>query len=309
MEKSGERPQGDRSYFDGANCRLSAVEFGDRDKPALVVVHGMRDHALSMMSIVEAFVDDYHIVVPDLRGHGDSDNPGSYTLVQFVADLLALHRHYGLARSTLVGHSLGGHIASMFAVLYPEQVEALVLIDGMGPPRPPQESTPALLAEMWRGNVETALTLSSARRQMVDEAQAFDRLSRNNPRLDPDTARLIAIHGVEPHPDGGVQWKWDPSVQMVWSTTDHGQTEQQFSLIECPVLIVTGEHSMAYWLSRSLGPSDDDAEALHQRENERRVSLFRDARHVTISGAGHMIHYDQPHALNQVLRQFLQTVT
>ena len=294
-----------RFYFSGANCVLSAVDYGNAHLPDMVILHGMRDHGQSMSSLSNAFREQYHLVVPDLRGHGDSDNPGSYTMTQFVADLRALVGHLDLEKPVLVGHSLGGHIASKYAALYPREVSALILIDGMGPPRAEGPRSPEMRLEAWRNNVETALQLSSERRAMKDAAEALGRLTSNNPRLDGETAEMIVEQGVEPHPDGGVRWKWDPAVGMVWSTVDHDESEQHFSLIECPVLVITGSESMQYWSRRNLG--DHEEHELLERETARRVKLFRDARHVSIENAGHMVHYDQPEELNRCIAQFLDS--
>jgi pimeloyl-ACP methyl ester carboxylesterase len=298
----GSQREYERFYFSGSNCTLSAIDYGNAGKPDMVIVHGMRDHALSMAGIAGAFYEDYRVLVPDLRGHGDSQNPGSYTMVQFVADLRALVLHRKLTNPVLIGHSLGGHITSKYAAIYPRDVAALVLIDGMGPPRGP-ESTPDMLMEGWRNNVENALQLTSERRAMKDSDEAFERLTTNNPKLDHLAARRIIDHGVEAHPDGGVRWKWDPAVSMVWSTFDQRESERQWAFVECPVLIVTGEQSMRYWSRRNL--SGEAEEGLHARETERRRKLFRDARHVDIADAGHMIHYDQPEALNDSIVRFL----
>jgi pimeloyl-ACP methyl ester carboxylesterase len=273
----------------------------------MVILHGMRDHALSMGSISTAFMDEFRVVVPDLRGHGDSDNPGSYTIVQFIADLRAMVVAKKLDRPVLVAHSLGGHIASKYAAIYPEEVRALVLIDGMGPPHALDEaSRQNYSVTRWREHIESSLQISSDRRVMADEEEAFGRLSRNNPKLAHKTARLIVEHGIETV-DSGVSWKWDPAVSMVWSTFDHFESEDMWRQIECPVQIVTGSDSMQYWTGVRFGLEPDND--LHERETERRRRLFKDARHTAIDGAGHMIHYDQPDALNDCLRAFLNDLS
>ena len=292
-----------RFFLRGANCTLSAIDYGVNGMPDLVIVHGMRDHGVSLHSVATAFADKFHVVVPDLRGHGDSDNCGSYAMVQFIADLRALVIHCELKHPVLIGHSLGGHIVSKYAAIYTGEVARLVLIDGMGPPRSPQARSAKMLQQVWRDNVDNALALSSVRRQMASKEAALSRLKQNNPLLAESTAERIVDHGVEPHPDGGVQWKWDPAVNMVWSTFEHGESELQWTLVNCPVLVITGENSMAYWSGRNLSAHSDDN--VHRQETERRVALFRDAVHVEIKGAGHMIHYDQPEALNQSLSDFL----
>lgn len=292
----------ERFEYEGANCRLSAVQLGNPEAPNMVILHGMRDHALSLTGIATAFSRDYHVILPDLRGHGYSDNPGSYSMTQFVADLRSLITARQIEDPVLIGHSLGGHVVSKYTAIY-GGVSKLVLIDGMGPPNPPDLPSRAQQRERLQGNVEMVLQLSSDRKAMADSQEAYERLTRNNPLLAPDTARLIVEHGVEPHPDGGVMWRWDPSVGMVWSTFSHEESEEQWSWIECPVLLITGEHSMDYWLQRRF--ELDGAKASHDAEVERRRGLFRDAEHREIPGAGHMIHYDQPDALNECLREFV----
>ncbi len=290
-----------RIYFQGAGCRLSAVDFGNPGSQAMVILHGMRDHALSMRSIALAFTD-YHVISIDLRGHGDSDNPGSYTMTQMVADLRAFFDQVELNSAVLIGHSLGGHIVSKFAALYPREVDRLVLIDGMGPPRQENQSSDDHLAR-WRDHISNALQMPLERKSMPDKHEAFERLSRNNPKLNAETAWFIVEHGIESHPDGGICWKWDPRVNMIWSTFSHDESEELYSEIACPVQIITGEHSLDYW-ARNRSQLVDKEE-LHSSELARRQRLFQQAQHQVIHGAGHMIHYDEPEKLNEVIRRFL----
>tara|TARA_Y100000310_G_scaffold322994_1_gene382789 strand:- start:1248 stop:1799 length:552 start_codon:yes stop_codon:yes gene_type:complete len=177
-----------------------------------------------------------------------------------------------------------------------------VLIDGMGPPRMEGEASRQGREQMAKRNIETMLQMDYERRQMTDADDAYQRLRKNNVRLDLETARYLADLGTEPHPDGGVQWKWVPQANQVWSSVVHEQSEERWSWIECPVLLLTGDHAMEYWLQRrdELSGADD----LHDREIERRRRIFKNARHVTITDAGHMVHYDQPNVLNREIRKF-----
>ncbi|MDH5738224.1 MAG: alpha/beta hydrolase [Gammaproteobacteria bacterium] len=293
----------ERFSFNGADCELSGVQTGNPEGRDLVLIHGMRDHALSLMPVAREFAGDFRVTLPDLRGHGDSANSGSYSMMQFVADLRALIEQKQLLRPIIMGHSLGGHIASRYTALYDEEVTALVLMDGMGPP---VDRKKASWRDASREQIQTLLQLRSQRNTMPDAQSALARLQRNNPRLHPDVARMIVDTGIEPHPDGGVQWKWDPAVGMVWSTFSHDESEQQWASIESPVLIVTGDEALDYW-SR-MRPALKGKEALHLSEIERRRQRFRSAESRMIKGAGHMIHYDQPRLLNQVLRGFVDKV-
>ena len=90
----------------GANCRLNVLVTGPTDVQPVVVVHGMRDHAYSMLYLSE-HLPDCRLILPHLRGHGDSEKPGYYGMLLFIADLKAVFDHYGLEDVVLVGHSLG----------------------------------------------------------------------------------------------------------------------------------------------------------------------------------------------------------
>ncbi|MCB1647170.1 MAG: alpha/beta hydrolase [Pseudomonadales bacterium] len=292
-----------RIYFNGSNCELSLIRLGTEGKPAMVLLHGMRDHGLSLYPLAEAFGADFDIFLPDLRGHGGSHNPGSYAMVQFVADLHALVTHFGLERLVLVGHSLGGHIAARYAGGFPEKISRLILLDGMGPPKPAEPLSPEAERQQYRETIEQISQLSSQLKPMADNEDAYQRLRRNNPNLSEEAARRIADFGVEPHTEGGVRWRWDPAVQMVWQTFSHDETEALVQHIDAPVLIVTGEFGKNYWTGMRHGL--EIATQHYEAELERRRQLFPDARHEVIPGAGHMIHYDQPEALIQRLAEFL----
>ncbi len=67
---------GRRQYFSGAGAQISAIEFGAQDGPVMVLVHGMKDHSLSLFHLIQAF-RHHRVISVDLRGHGYSDNPGS----------------------------------------------------------------------------------------------------------------------------------------------------------------------------------------------------------------------------------------
>ena len=229
---------------------------------------------------------DCSVVAPDLRGHGHSDKTGTYTLVQFVADIKALFTAQQIEQAVLVGHSLGGHIALRFAATFPELVSRLVLLDGMGPPIP----GPSALSKRFREGVETVLSITGERRQIPHIDDAIQRLKQKNPLMSESLARLVVEEGTEPHPDGGVRWRWESAVNMIWHTFSQAESESLMPSVNCPVLIVTGEHGLAYWAAMRTELGDPEH---YRQELARRTGLFPDARHLIVAGAGHMLHSDQ----------------
>jgi pimeloyl-ACP methyl ester carboxylesterase len=111
---------------------LSAAEAGAGGTP-LLLVHGFTGAKEDFADWIDAFAaSGFHVVAPDLRGHGASGQPSeeaSYSLATFSADLRALVDQLGWERFALLGHSMGGMVAQTFALDAPERLLALVLMD------------------------------------------------------------------------------------------------------------------------------------------------------------------------------------
>ncbi len=288
--------------FRAGGVRLAGLAYGDASRAPLVLVHGIRDHAGSFDPIARALAQDYFVLAPDLRGHGDSDKPGSYAMADLVADLRALVLERALVRPALLGHSLGGQIAARYAGLF-DDVAALISVEGLGPPRA-QDVTPEARRARLRERMAGLLEAPGPREPLADLDAALARFRARNPRLAPERARRLVERGTEPAPGGGLRWKWTPEVQRIWSTLGIDDTEEIWSWIRCPVLVVTAADSASYWTRRGL--SDSLAPEAYAADLERKLARFADVEHVVVDGAGHMLHYDQPDALVRVARDFLK---
>lgn len=98
---------------------------------AIVCVHGLTANHTCWASVADLLSPAHRLIAYDLRGRGESDKPDKgYSLALHNEDLLGLLDHFGLKKAVLVGHSLGAHIALRFAVMHPERVSKLVLVDG-----------------------------------------------------------------------------------------------------------------------------------------------------------------------------------
>ena len=133
--------------------RLHYVDWGNPEAPPLVLVHGNRDHCRNWDWVAQALRHDYHIIAPDLRGHGDSawTNDGEYPPTSFVYDLAQLMHQLDLGPINLVGHSLGGNVCLRYAGLYPENIRRLAVIEGLGlPPEAMKKLATKSMAEKTR---------------------------------------------------------------------------------------------------------------------------------------------------------------
>ncbi len=273
--------------------RLHYVDWGNAGAPPLLLLHGGRDHCRNWDWLAQRLRDDYHIIAPDLRGHGDSQwmLGGSYTLAEFICDVAQLVEQTDLTPLTIIAHSLGGMITLQYAGIYPDKVRKLVAIEGLGPsPRliAEQESKP--LDERMAGWIDFLRKLSGRLpRRYPTMEEAVKRMHRANPHLTPQQARHLTVHGVNRNEDGTYSWKFDNYVRAFPPYgTSVKETQELWSRITCPVLLVYGSESEA---------SDPRTDG--------RGDHFKTARIVTVEGAGHWVHHDRLDAFLRLARDFL----
>ena len=281
-----------RIYF-SQRLRLHYVDWGNTAAPPLILLHGGRDHCRSWDHVAERLRHDWHVIAPDLRGHGDSEwsADGFYAMPGYVYDLAQLVHQQRLAPVSIVAHSLGGNIALRYAGLYPENLKRLVAIEGLGPsPEVIAERARKPMAERMRSWIEFQRGLAGRlprRYGSIEEALA--RMQEANLYLSPEQARHFTQHGVNQNEDGTYSWKFDNYVRA-WPPYDlpDGELEKLWGRIICPTLLVYGRES---W---SSNPHDDG-----------RASHFKNARVAMFDKAGHWVHHDQLEKFLAAVRTFL----
>ena len=181
-------------FYESQGLRLHYADWGNEAAPPLILIHGGLDHCRSWDAIAQALQPHFHIMAPDLRGHGDSEwaKGSSYSISDHVYDLSCLIRFAELQDATIVGHSLGGMISLTYAGTYPSRVSRLAVLDGAFLPG----SRPAPMHEQmsrWIDQLDRiAEHVQSAFRTIEEAAQ---RLSARNKRLTPAQALHLARHG------------------------------------------------------------------------------------------------------------------
>ena len=109
---------------------LHVAEWGPVDGPAVVAIHGITSSHLAW-SEVAAAAPELRIIAPDLRGRGASSTlPGPWGMPRHAADVVSILDALGLERAPLVGHSMGGFVATVTASLHPDRVSDVLLVDG-----------------------------------------------------------------------------------------------------------------------------------------------------------------------------------
>ena len=281
-----------QSFF-SQRLRLHYADWGNPDAPVLILQHGGRDHCRSWDWVAEELAKDWHVIAPDLRGHGDSAwaPDGNYDMGPFVYDFAQLVHTLGHDEVTIIAHSLGGNIATRFAGLYPEKVRRLVNIEGLGPSPEMRAKREAVgYANRFRKWIEDRRAASGRvpRRYPTIEA-AFARMKEENSFLTDEQARHLTIHGASRNEDGTWSWKFDPYLN-IWGFEDvpEDRSRELWAAITCPLLLLYGLDS---WAS---SPAKDG-----------RDKHFRNARVSEFEDAGHWLHHDQFDRFIREVRDFL----
>ncbi len=282
------------SYYISQRLRLHYVDWGNEEKPPLVLIHGSKDHARSWDWVARELRDDYHIIAPDLRGHGDSawSTGGHYLINEFVLDIAQLINTLDLQPVTIVAHSLGGAVALQYAGVYPDRAAKIVAIEGLGPP-PKMVETRANIPDWERieGWIEQVRSISARqpkRYPSIDAAAA--RMQEENPFLSTQQAHHLTVHGVARNEDGTFSWKFDNYTRVFFPQRFDADTRSaMWRRIDCPTLLIRGSES---WAS---DPQEDG-----------RLEPFKNARAVNIEGAGHWVHHDRLDVFLDRVREFLE---
>jgi pimeloyl-ACP methyl ester carboxylesterase len=230
------------------------------------------------------------VIAPDCRGHGDSGWIGVgayYHFPDYVFDLDCVVKAHDIESFTLIGHSMGGTISLLYAGTFPERVKNLVLIEGIGPVGMAFSDAPLRMGK-WIAELHERGRRHF--REYTSHAAGANQLRQTNPRLSENTALEIARAAMKQNDRGKWVWKFDPLHRTTAPQPFYTAQALEFlRRIQCPVLLIDGQESRQ--TRRTDKQERYDAIANHQR--------------ITISGAGHMVHQDNPEQLADVVGDFI----
>ena len=264
-----------------------------------VLVHGWMDVSASYQFMVDAMRDGVWTIAPDWRGYGLTTGPATdnYWMPDFLADLDSLLDHYAADQPVdLIGHSMGGNVAMLYAGVRPARIRRLVNLEGFGLAATRPEQAGARYVR-WIDELKAQRHGEAGLSDYADAAGVARRLMRNNPRLGADKADWLAQHWGAQQPDG--RWKilGDPAHKIISASLYQvPETLALYRSITAPTLVVeASDDSLSKWWGGKY-----TLEEFHER-----LKAVPNVRVQRIDDAGHMLHHDQPQRLAQLVEGFL----
>ena len=268
-----------------SGLNFHVTEWGSLQARPVVMLHGIRGYAETFAGLAAALQPDFRVIAFDQRGRGESDwDPvHDYYTDAYVADLEALVEALSLESFDLLGHSMGGINAIVYAARHPGKVRRLVIEDA-GPGA----------FEVSEGATRIRKELATTPDRFVSWESACDFMRALRPSVS-EEARQQRLHNMlKALPEGGFTWRYDhvgiAATRLNPDLSRVVDLEPSVRAITCQTLVLRG------------GRSDylQPAMAAHMRELNPRIV------ETAIADAGHYIHDDQPELVAQAVVAFLQ---
>lgn len=273
--------------------RYHVRTWGAERNARLFLLHGWMDVSASFQFFLDALKHDWYVIAPDWRGFGLSEwHRGGYYFPDYVADLDALLKQFSPDEpTTLIGHSMGGNIACLYAGIRPERVSRLITLEGFGLSPTLPEQAPKRYAK-WFDQINDPPRF----KPYPDFEALAARLQESNPRLGRDRALFLAHHSGKTLPSGEVTFNSDPLHKAVGPVLYRlAEAKACWRNITAPVLWLAGTESEIF---KGFEKYADDYAA--------RKACFAKLEEVVLRDAGHMMHHDQPEKLAEIVEDFLR---
>ncbi|PSF39268.1 beta-ketoacyl synthase [Aphanothece hegewaldii CCALA 016] len=260
----------------------------NQDREPILCLHGILEQGLAWENVAIPLAElGYRIIAPDLRGHGKSDHVGcggSYNMLDFLGDIDAIASMITDQNFTLVGHSFGSVLASMYASIRPQKVKKLILVDPVIPPNSNESETVEQLAT----HLDYLLSPPSYP-IFKDLKEAAERLRLATPAMSEEFSLRLAQRITEPA-QNGIHWRWDAKLRTRAGLEFNGINQAKYlsllKSIQCPITLIYGD------MSEFNRPEDLILQ-------EKAMST---AKKIILSG-GHNLHIERPTELAKIILQ------
>ncbi len=272
----------DTPYF-----KIAAIESGKENKKKLLLLHGWLDNAASFLPLLPS-LKDFHCVAIDIIGHGLSEHRPKASVYHFldaVPHVLEVLEVLGWNEFYLLGHSMGGAIATLVAGTIPDRIQKLVLIEAIGPFSREAEQVPSSLLK----HCEEAAQLRTKRTPIYPDKELAVKARLQAGDLNESSVRLLVERGLK-QVSGGWTWRTDPRLRLESPLRlSEAHVLAFLKRISCPTLLVIGDKGL-----RVLEPP----------KVETRKNAIKKLETLTFPG-GHHVHMELPHEIGSAIHTFL----
>jgi pimeloyl-ACP methyl ester carboxylesterase len=260
------------------NLNLHYLGWGNLDAVPIVLIHGLCGNAHYWDFFARNVAGQYHLLAIDQRGHGDSSWAESYGPKDYVLDLETFVDSLKLTEFVIIGHSMGGINAIIYAAQHPDQVSALVIVD-IGP-----EIAAAGVERMERERASEPEAFSS-------EAEAISYMRKLEPRQPDDFIRHQTKYALRQDEKGRLAFKYDKKLRDTELRSPIWLWEHVSQII-CPALLIHGAESdmLAAEVAQAMAGS----------------LAFGSV--IDVEGTGHSVPGDNPEAFEAAVRDFLRSI-
>jgi len=256
--------------------------------PPLVIVHGLYGASDNWVSIARDLADRFEVFVVDQRNHGQSPHSAQHDYPSMREDLREFMDQQGVKKAVLIGHSMGGKTVMSFAEAWPERVQALVSVD---------------IAPRSYRNLALASRTAANHSNMIDAMMKID-LSKIESREEADEAlasfigseriRSFLLKNLRRESGGAFNWRINleaisGNLEAIFEGMDRELYAAGGGITGFPALFISG----------------GDSEYIRAMDHQMIRDIFPTAEFVSIPGAGHWVHAEQPALLVKTIRYFL----
>lgn len=273
------------TYLPKNKVKIKGIQNFENGKPEVIAFHGWLDNCYSFRPMFD-HLSDIRLLAVDLPGHGHSDHPPWSPMPHFIDYVFLLTELLLILDSkscNLLGHSMGGAAASLFAGTFPDKVKSLSLIEAIGPLSLEEEKAPERLAL----SISAWLKHGHRPNPYYSDFEGAVATRQKSGLIPQAAAQLLAERGTQKE-EGGIQWRHHPKLKVPSPRSfSERQVLSYIKNISAPTKVILGSSS---WLQ--------DSEYL----DERIASLQRGSTE-TFSG-GHHVHMEESEKISNCLRSF-----
>lgn len=233
--------------LDTERGRFGALRNHNAGATPLLALHGWLDNAASFVPMAPALAH-YDLVALDMPGHGRSFHypaHAEYSLFSTILDMLAAADALGWERFDLLGHSMGGAVASLLAAAAPDRISRLFLIEALGPLSGSEDTTASRLREA----VTQRRALNTKRKRVFNDPElaVAARMQTNITALDEASSRLLIERGIR-KVEGGYEWSSDARLTLSTAVRmSEAQVRDCLGGITCPATLLVADPTPPYF--------------------------------------------------------------